>query len=152
MDWPQNLPFVATITFDVDSDGLIHAADPEGWKHPFAISIRQYGPTVNAPRILETDRCLGMKQSFFVPDGYVKTYPRAVEAILEAAHEIGCHGWIHENPAARTLTEPADVLESALTSGGWFATFGEIVDHAEGLRRSGHLRTMPISTQEERQR
>ena len=93
---------------------LIHAADPEGWKRPYAISMGQYGPTVGVPRILETYRRLGLRQTFFIPGWCVKTYPRAVEAILEGGHEIGCHGWIHENPAARSLAEQGEDLDRAL--------------------------------------
>lgn len=114
MEWPNSAPFAAAITFDMDADSLIHAADPEGWKRPYAISMGQYGPAVGVPRILETYRRLGLKQTFFIPGWCVKTYPKAVEAILEGGHEIGCHGWIHENPSARTLAEQAEDLDRSL--------------------------------------
>lgn len=29
MDWPNRAPFAAAITFDMEADGLIHAAGPE---------------------------------------------------------------------------------------------------------------------------
>jgi peptidoglycan-N-acetylglucosamine deacetylase len=114
MDWPNNAPMAAAITFDMDADSLIHIADPEGWKRPYAISMGQYGPAVGIPRILETYRRLGLRQTFFIPGWCVQTYPKAVEAILEGGHEIGCHGWIHENPAARTLSEQGEDLDRAL--------------------------------------
>lgn len=41
-------------------------------------------------------------------------------------------------------------LERALTSGAWFATLGEIADHAIGLRQAGKLRTLPFPTYKER--
>jgi hypothetical protein len=62
MDWPNAAPFAAAITFDMDADSLIHAADPEGWKRPYAISMGQYGPTIGVPRILETYRRLGLSR------------------------------------------------------------------------------------------
>jgi peptidoglycan-N-acetylglucosamine deacetylase len=123
MDWPNAAPFAAAITFDMDADSLIHAADPEGWKRPYAISMGQYGPTVGVPRILETYRRLGLKQTFFIPGWCVKTYPKAVEAILAGGHEIGCHGWIHENPAARTPAEQAEDLDRALEAIAAFAGY-----------------------------
>jgi peptidoglycan/xylan/chitin deacetylase (PgdA/CDA1 family) len=58
----------------------------------------RYGPTVAVPRILETYRRLGIKQSFFVPGWCIETYPDAVEAILRGGHEIGHHGYLHEDP------------------------------------------------------
>ena len=42
-------------------------------------------------------------------------------------------------------------LETALTSGAWFATLGQIADHAEGLRRAGQLRTLAFPAYSGRQ-
>lgn len=42
-------------------------------------------------------------------------------------------------------------LETALTSGAWFATLGEIADHAETLRRARTLRILPFPSYKERQ-
>lgn len=123
MEWPNHAPFAAAITFDMDADSLIHAADPDGWKRPYAISMGQYGPTVGVPRILETYRRLGLRQTFFIPGWCVKTYSKAVEAILEGGHEIGCHGWIHENPAARTLAEQDEDLDRALDAMSAFSGY-----------------------------
>ncbi|MDP3339336.1 polysaccharide deacetylase [Frigidibacter sp.] len=123
MDWPNNAPFAAAITFDMDADSLIHAAEPDGWQRPYVISMGQYGPTVGIPRILETYRRLEMRQTFFIPGWCVKTYPRAVEAILEGGHEIGCHGWIHENPSARTLAEQGEDLDRALDAMAAFSGY-----------------------------
>lgn len=137
MDWPKAAPFAAAITFDMDADSLIHAADPEGWKRPCAISMGQYGPTVGVPRILETCRRLGLRQTFFIPGWCVKTYPKAGEAILEGGHEIGCHGWIHENPAARTRAEQAEDLDCALTAIAAFAGY-----RPKGYRAPVYLLTL----------
>ena len=64
----------------------------------YPISMGRYGPNVAIPRILETYRRLGIQQSFFLPGWCVETYPKAVEAILEGGHEIGHHGYLHEDP------------------------------------------------------
>ena len=58
----------------------------------------RYGPQVAVPRILETYRRLGIKQSFFIPGWCIETYPDAIEAILAGGHEIGHHGYLHEDP------------------------------------------------------
>ena len=47
----------------------------------------RYGPTVDVPHILETYRKFGLKQ-----------YPETAETILADGHEIGHHGYLHENP------------------------------------------------------
>lgn len=74
----------------------------------------QYCPTAGAPRFFESDRRLGLRQTFFIPGWCVKTCPQAVDAILEGGHEIGCHGWSCENPAARSWAEQGEDLGCAL--------------------------------------
>ena len=55
-------------------------------------------PPSAVPRILDTYRKFGLKQSFFIPAWCIEQYPEAVEAILKDGHEIGHHGLIHEDP------------------------------------------------------
>jgi peptidoglycan/xylan/chitin deacetylase (PgdA/CDA1 family) len=87
------------ISFDMDADSLIHIARPEdAHDRLYPISMGRYGPTVAIPRILDTYRRYGIHQSFFLPGWCVETYPNAVEAILEGGHEIGHHGYLHEDP------------------------------------------------------
>ena len=67
----------AAITFDMDADSLIHISRPaDGWRtgstrSPWAAT----GRAVAIPRILETYRRLGLKQSFFIPGWCLETYP-----------------------------------------------------------------------------
>lgn len=112
--WPNGATCAAAVTFDMDADSLIHAVAEDGWNRPYPISMGRYGPTVAVPRILETYRRLGLKQSFFIPGWCIETYPGAVEKILEGGHEIGCHGWIHENPLNKTPAQQAEELDRAL--------------------------------------
>lgn len=97
--WPNGARCACAITFDMDADSLIHIARPkDSFDRVYPISMGRYGPTVAMPRILETYRRLGLKQSFFIPGWCMEAYPETVEAILEGDHEIGHHGWIHEDP------------------------------------------------------
>jgi peptidoglycan/xylan/chitin deacetylase (PgdA/CDA1 family) len=97
--WPGGARCACAITFDMDADSLIHIARPkDAHDRLYPVSMGRYGPTVAVPRILETYRRLGLKQSFFVPGWCLEQYPEAVEAILEGGHEIGHHGYLHEDP------------------------------------------------------
>ncbi|MEO0625093.1 MAG: polysaccharide deacetylase [Pseudomonadota bacterium] len=97
--WPNGARCACAITFDMDADSLIHIARPkDGHERLYPISMGRYGPTVAVPRILETYRRLGIKQSFFIPGWCLEHYPEAVEAILKGGHEIGHHGYLHEDP------------------------------------------------------
>jgi peptidoglycan/xylan/chitin deacetylase (PgdA/CDA1 family) len=97
--WPHGARCACAITFDIDADSLIHIAKPrDGFDRLYPISMGRYGPTVAIPRILDTYRRLGLKQSFFAPGWVMEQYPDAIEAILAAGHEIGHHGYLHEDP------------------------------------------------------
>ncbi len=66
--WPNGAKCAACITFDMDADSLVHLAHPEdGHSRVAAISMLRYGPEVGVPRIVESYRQLGLRQTFFVP-------------------------------------------------------------------------------------
>ena len=99
--WPDGAKCAVAITFDMDADSLIHIARPEdSHRRLYPISMGRYGPNIALPRILDTYRRFGLKQSFFVPAWCLETYPDTVEAILKDGHEIGHHGYLHEDPIA----------------------------------------------------
>lgn len=103
IQWPNGARCAAAITFDMDADSLIHISRPvDGHDRLYPISMGKYGPTVGIPRILETYRRFGLKQSFFIPGWCLETYPDTVEAILKDGHEIGHHGYLHEDPTKIT--------------------------------------------------
>ena len=104
--WPNDAKCAACVTFDMDADSLIHLEHPaDGHRRVSGISMLRYGPEVGVPRILNTYRELGIKQTFFVPAWCIEQYPQAVEAMLKDGHEVGHHGYIHENPAAGSREE-----------------------------------------------
>ena len=113
--WPNGAKCACAISFDVDADSLIHVARPkDSYNRLYPITMGRYGPTVAIPRILETYRRLGLKQSFFIPAWTMERYPAAVEAVLEAGHEIGHHGFIHEDPSESSDAEQRYWFEKAL--------------------------------------
>jgi peptidoglycan/xylan/chitin deacetylase (PgdA/CDA1 family) len=99
----------------MDADSLIHISRPkDGHDRLYPITMGRYGPTVAIPRILETYRRLGLKQSFFIPAWCIEQYPEAVEAILKDGHEIGHHGLIHEDPIETKGRKQQVTFEHAL--------------------------------------
>lgn len=114
--WPNGARVACCLTFDMDSDSLIHLDYPtDGHKRASAISMLQYGPHVAIPRILETYRRLGIKQTFFIPAWCMEQYPQVVEQILQGGHEIGQHGYLHENPVGQSREEQAGWMDKSLT-------------------------------------
>lgn len=113
--WPNGARCACAISFDMDADSLIHVARPDdGHDRLYPVSMGRYGPTVAVPRILDTYRRLGLKQSFFIPGWCLETYTDTVDAILKDGHEIGHHGWIHEDPVATRGPAQAEAFEKAL--------------------------------------
>lgn len=114
--WPNGAKCACAITFDMDADSLIHVAKPkDSFDRLYPITMGKYGPTVAIPRILETYKKFGLKQSFFIPGWCIEQYPDTVETILKDGHEVGHHGWIHEDPIA-TAGNQREWIEKALAS------------------------------------
>lgn len=110
--WPNGAKCAACVTFDMDADSLVHISHPkESHRKAATTSMLQYGPEVAIPRIVETYRQLGIKQTFFIPAWCVERYPQAVETILEGGHEIGHHGYIHEHPNELTPEDETHWLD-----------------------------------------
>lgn len=126
--WPHGAKCAASVTFDMDADSLVHIAHPtDGHSRVSAISMLQYGPKVAIPRIVESYRQLGIRQTFFIPAWCIETYPHAVEAILEGGHEIAHHGFLHEHPRELPDDEEAHWLDRGI----------EVIVKATGQRPRG---------------
>jgi peptidoglycan/xylan/chitin deacetylase (PgdA/CDA1 family) len=70
--------------------------------------------------------------TFYVPGHTALAFPEAVRAILDAGHEIGHHGWVHENPAELDIAGEREVLEKG------FAALKKVSGHVPtGYRSPG---------------
>ncbi|TNF18365.1 MAG: polysaccharide deacetylase [Rhodobacteraceae bacterium] len=113
--WPEGARCAACITFDMDADSLIHLAHPkDGHSRAAAISMLRYGPQIAIPRIVESYRQLGIRQTFFIPAWCIEHYPQAVETILEGGHEIAHHGFLHEHPNELAAEQEAHWLDRGI--------------------------------------
>jgi peptidoglycan/xylan/chitin deacetylase (PgdA/CDA1 family) len=95
--WPNGARCAAAATFDIDTDSLAHLFLKERVPDMVALTSWLRYDEIAVPRILDLFRRLGLKQTFFYPAWCMETYPHLVEAILKDGHEIGHHGYIHEN-------------------------------------------------------
>lgn len=112
--WPNGAKCAACITFDMDADSLVHIGHKsDGYKRMSAISMLRYGPQVAIPRIVQTYKILGIRQTFFIPAWCIETYPEAIDCILEGGNEIAHHSYIHEHPNELTPDEEEYWLDRA---------------------------------------
>jgi peptidoglycan-N-acetylglucosamine deacetylase len=111
------------LTFDHDSisDG-VRRGDP-----PVKLSHAEFGVRVGAPRILELLAARGIASTWFVPGHTLETFPESTAAILDGGHEIGCHGWFHEDCATLGRDEERELVERCAAA----------VERATGARPKG---------------
>jgi peptidoglycan/xylan/chitin deacetylase (PgdA/CDA1 family) len=104
----------ATVCLSFDFDAMSVWIGPRAATSPSAISRGEFA-TVGVERILKLLADRGITATFFIPGHTVETYPASVVAILAAGHEIGHHGYLHENPCALpSRDEERRVIERGL--------------------------------------
>jgi peptidoglycan/xylan/chitin deacetylase (PgdA/CDA1 family) len=52
-----------------------------------------------------------IKATWFIPGHSLETFPEECEMVRDANHEIGLHGYSHENPNSMTLEQQTDILD-----------------------------------------
>ena len=103
----------------------------------------EFGPRVGAPRILALLDREAIPSTWFVPGHTLVTFPDSVEAIVAGGHEIGCHGWAHEDLAAVDPDVERDVMERSVAAIG--ARLGSPRRVGSG-RRTGRCRSGPSTS------
>ena len=104
----------ACLTFDLDAESAILTEGGQHARNAGVMSHQAYGPHVGMPRLLDLLREYALPATFFVPGVTAERYPRAIETILAAGHEVGHHSYAHFSPVGQTeAVERAD-FERAL--------------------------------------
>jgi peptidoglycan/xylan/chitin deacetylase (PgdA/CDA1 family) len=114
--WRGEKSAVVLLTFDVDADTPLLAEDVHYTQHLSTMSHQAYGPKVGVPRILRLLERRGKEATFFFPGLTAERWPRAVEMVLEAGHEIALHGYTHKSPVYNTPQEQHDEIERGLAA------------------------------------
>lgn len=89
----------ATVCLTFDFDAISIWIGPFGATSPSMISRGEFG-AVGVERILTLLAQRGLRATFFVTGHTGETYPELLRAIVAAGHEVGHHGYLHENPCA----------------------------------------------------
>jgi peptidoglycan/xylan/chitin deacetylase (PgdA/CDA1 family) len=105
---PDALPRLTvaiTVDHDAISDGVRRGDSPVKLSHG------EFGPRVGAPRLLELFARESIPTTWFVPGHTVVTFPESVRAVVDGGHEVGTHGWYHEDFAELSRDDQRDILE-----------------------------------------
>jgi peptidoglycan/xylan/chitin deacetylase (PgdA/CDA1 family) len=97
------------LTFDVDADSSVRGPYSGRPDEPVARSKGRFGPKVGVPRILNLLDKYAIKTTFFVPGWTAENYPENMKEIVRLGHEVGVHGYKHENLAQ--LNSQKDEIE-----------------------------------------
>ena len=91
--WPGGARVAVAFSFDIDNE-LLARSNPL----PVPLSQGEYGATTALPRILAMLDRQQLPASFYIPAVSAMIHPEMIPAIMKSGrHEIGVHGWIHEN-------------------------------------------------------
>jgi peptidoglycan/xylan/chitin deacetylase (PgdA/CDA1 family) len=107
---PMAPRLTVALTFDHDSlsDGIRRGDSPVKLSHA------EFGHRVGVPRILELLERERIPSTWFVPGWTMTTYPGDTEAILAGGHELGTHGWFHEDFSELGTAEQRGILERSI--------------------------------------
>ncbi len=100
-----------------------------GEDSPDDISRGLFAGEVGAPRLLNLFDRLGIKTTWFIPGHSIETFPEEMKAVAKAGHEIGIHGYSHENPIAMTPEQEETVLDKCI----------DLVTKLAGKRPTGYV-------------
>jgi peptidoglycan/xylan/chitin deacetylase (PgdA/CDA1 family) len=146
--WPNGARVAVCLSFDVDNESFTLL---RGDTTPVTLSAGEYGAMEGLPRVLQALDRHNIAGSFYIPAVSAQLHPQMIEEIKKRGrHEIGVHGWIHENlpelndaaEEERLLTQAIDYITKA--SGkrpvGYRAPSWAFSQHTLGLiRKAGFM-------------
>ncbi|KAG1850935.1 carbohydrate esterase family 4 protein [Suillus subluteus] len=119
------------VGFGVDVDAVAGWLGSYGGEDsPLDISRGMYAGEVGVPRLLKLFDKYKIKTTWFIPGHSLETFPKQMEAVRDAGHEIGLHGYSHENPVSMTLEQQRDILDH---------TFKLLTDFNHGVPPKGSV-------------
>lgn len=101
--------------FGVDVDAVAGWLGSYGGEDsPDDISRGLFAGEIGSPRLLDLFAKYDMKTTWFIPGHSIETFPEEMKMVVDAGHEVGTHGYSHENPVAMTPQQERDVLEKCI--------------------------------------
>lgn len=77
----------------------------------YGCTTGMFAGTVGVQRMLKLFAKYDIKTTWFVPGHSLETFPEEMKAVRDAGHEIGLHGYSHENPTDMSIEQQRDVLD-----------------------------------------
>ena len=117
------------IGYGVDIDAVAGwLGSYSGEDSPSDIQRGLFAGEVGVPRLLKLFDKRGIKVSWFIPGHSIETFPEQMRMIVDAGHEVGAHGYSHENPIAMKPRQEEDVLAKCV----------QLIEKISGKRPRGY--------------
>ena len=82
-----------------------------GEDSPNDISRGMFAGEVGVPRLLQLAQRRNLPFTWFWPGHSIETFPEQFDQVVAAGHEIGHHGYSHENPLEMSREQETEVFE-----------------------------------------
>lgn len=82
-----------------------------GQDSPNDISRGMFAGEVGVPRLLQLAQRRNISFTWFWPGHSIETFPEQFDQVVAAGHEIGHHGYSHENPLEMSPEQETEVFE-----------------------------------------
>ena len=116
------------VAFGVDVDAVAGWLGSYGGENsPDDISRGMFAGEVGVPRILRLFERYDLRATWFVPGHSIETFPNETRMIVDAGHEVGVHGYAHENPIAMTRDQESAILDRCI----------DLIQNVTGVRPTG---------------
>ena len=103
------------VAYGVDVDAVAGWLGSYGGEDsPDDISRGLFAGEVASPRMLKLFDKYGIKTTWFIPGHSVETFPAQMKEVVDAGHEVGVHGYSHENPIAMTREQEEAILDKCI--------------------------------------
>ena len=118
------------MAFGVDVDAVAGWLGSYGGEDsPDDISRGLFAGEVGTPRLLELFRRNDLTTTWFIPGHSMETFPDQTRMVIEGGHELGIHGYSHENPIAMTRKQEETVLLRSI----------DLAEQFSGKRPTGYV-------------
>ncbi|EAK3694789.1 polysaccharide deacetylase [Campylobacter coli] len=118
------------VAYGVDIDAVAGWLGSYGGEDsPDDISRGLFAGEVGIPRLLKLFKKYNIPATWFAPGHSIETFPKQMKMIVDAGHEIGAHGYSHENPIAMSAKQEEDVLLKSI----------ELIEKISGKKPSGYV-------------
>ncbi|MBU2888422.1 polysaccharide deacetylase family protein [Celeribacter halophilus] len=118
------------VGFGIDVDAVAGWLGSYGGEDsPDDISRGVFAGEVGSMRLLDLFDKLDIKTTWFIPGHSAETFPEQMAEVAKRGHEIGIHGYSHENPIAMTPEQEEAVLDKCI----------DLITELSGKRPTGYV-------------